>query len=245
MAKLDPLPVLVYGGLRAIPERCPGDQTNNRAELIAILRVLETVPETKKPLLIKSDSSYSLKCFKEWLPKWISNGFVTSNKDPVKNAPLIRYISTHLDARARRGQRVKLQWVKGHAGIDGNEGADTQANIGARQPLLKERDWAKLEAELKERLEIEFQGVDEPEFVPPEISDPPEDIGSGDTGKNPAKIRKTTHEPLAKTVAGPSSSRSAPQVPVVTSSSAFTDEDLAEYANGLLDDDDLFAELSD
>lgn len=70
---------------RNIAERCPGDQTNNRAELIvhpkpfcrhfthhtplqAILRVLETVPETKKPLLIKSDSSYSLKCGRSFGP---------------------------------------------------------------------------------------------------------------------------------------------------------------------------------
>ncbi|KAF7337567.1 Ribonuclease H [Mycena sanguinolenta] len=57
------------GDPRNIAERCPGDQTNNRAELIAILRVLETTPQSKKPLLIKSDSTYSIKCFSEWLPQ--------------------------------------------------------------------------------------------------------------------------------------------------------------------------------
>jgi ribonuclease HI len=64
---------------RNIAERCPGEQTNNRAELIvsqhlhinivnvinvmqAILRVLETTPFSKKPLLIKTDSQYSINC---------------------------------------------------------------------------------------------------------------------------------------------------------------------------------------
>jgi ribonuclease HI len=64
---------------RNIAERCPGEQTNNRAELIvsrnlyinvvnvinvvqAILRVLESTPFSKKPLLIKTDSQYSINC---------------------------------------------------------------------------------------------------------------------------------------------------------------------------------------
>ncbi|TFK79390.1 ribonuclease H-like protein, partial [Polyporus arcularius HHB13444] len=47
---------------RNLAERCPGGQTNNRAELIAIVRVLETTPHTKKPLLIKTDSKYSISC---------------------------------------------------------------------------------------------------------------------------------------------------------------------------------------
>ncbi|RDX43197.1 hypothetical protein OH76DRAFT_1237821 [Lentinus brumalis] len=47
---------------RNLAERCPGCQTNNRAELIAIVRVLETTPHTKQPLLIKTDSKYSIRC---------------------------------------------------------------------------------------------------------------------------------------------------------------------------------------
>ncbi|KIO06924.1 hypothetical protein M404DRAFT_419467 [Pisolithus tinctorius Marx 270] len=47
---------------RNLSERCPGDQTNNRAELIAIVRILETTPPLKRKLLIKTDSQYSIRC---------------------------------------------------------------------------------------------------------------------------------------------------------------------------------------
>ncbi|KAI0746188.1 ribonuclease H-like domain-containing protein [Earliella scabrosa] len=92
--------------VRNVAERCPGGQTNNRAELIAIVRVLETAPHTKRPLLIKTDSKYSISCFREWMPKWLRNGFKSSTGQPVKNAPLIRYLSALLDLRAREGQKV-------------------------------------------------------------------------------------------------------------------------------------------
>lgn len=43
---------------RNLSERCPGDQTNNRAELIAIIRALETtnLGEKGSRLIIKTDS---------------------------------------------------------------------------------------------------------------------------------------------------------------------------------------------
>ncbi|KAF8913215.1 ribonuclease H-like domain-containing protein, partial [Gymnopilus junonius] len=131
---------------RNIAERCPGDQTNNRAELIAIMRVLETTPVTKKPLLIRTDSQYSIQCklnetclvnvilnilitgFLYWMARWQQNNWKTSSGDDVKNAGIIRCISKHLDIRAKLGQRVQLEYVKGHSGEVGNDGADAMAN---------------------------------------------------------------------------------------------------------------------
>ncbi|KAI8980010.1 ribonuclease H-like domain-containing protein [Trametes punicea] len=122
---------------RNLSERCPGGQTNNRAELI-------TTPHTKRPLLIKTDSKYSISCFRHWMPKWLQNNFRTASGEPVKNAPLIRYLSSLLDERARHGQKVHLQYVKGHAGHEGNEGTDRLANLGVVSPPEPERDWEAL-----------------------------------------------------------------------------------------------------
>ncbi|KAJ7150374.1 ribonuclease H-like domain-containing protein [Mycena filopes] len=249
---------------RNLAERCRGEQTNNRAELIAILRILETTPHSKRPLLIKSDSIYSISCFKNWIQNWIKRGWVTANKEPVKNAALIRYISAQLDARARRGQRVRLQHVKGHSGQVGNEGADEMANKGCFEPIARERDWAQLEAELRARLEVEFQGPDVPAPAPLEVEADEADLLAGvDTvgaGESPTKMRKiSVEEPKSKTPAPVTPSRAhlnpvpraeaqaspskvpapAPPVPQITP------EDWAQYADGLLDDDDLLADLSD
>ncbi len=41
-------------------------------------------------------------------------------------------------------RQIHLQYVKGHAGIEGNEGADQLANVGATMAEESERDWDKL-----------------------------------------------------------------------------------------------------
>ena len=84
------------------------------------------------------------------MPKWLQNNFVSSTGQPVKNAPLIRYLSALLDQRARRGQKVHLQYVRGHAGEEGNEGADRLANWGVTLPPRPERDWDALIAGLED-----------------------------------------------------------------------------------------------
>ncbi|KAF8511362.1 ribonuclease H-like domain-containing protein [Gautieria morchelliformis] len=126
---------------RNLAERCPGDQTNNRAELIAIIRLLETAPHSMKPLLIKTDSSYSISCVRDWIPSWQKRRWKTADGQDVKNKAVILYLSYLLDQRARLGQRVQLQHVRGHAGIVGNEGADKLAGEGALMSVAPERDW--------------------------------------------------------------------------------------------------------
>ncbi|KAI0260463.1 ribonuclease H-like domain-containing protein [Gloeopeniophorella convolvens] len=133
---------------RNLCERCPGAQTNNRAELIAIIRALETTPTTQLPLVIKSDSQYSIKCVTEWLPKWRRTNFVSSKGTAVKNVELVMYLDALLHAREQSGQSVRLEYVRGHAGELGNEGADALAVGGTSLPEVQEPDWDALRARL-------------------------------------------------------------------------------------------------
>jgi len=141
---------------RNLSERCPGLQTNNRAELIAIIRALETTPINSVPLVIKSDSEYAIKCYTDWLPTWRYNNFITSQGTPVKNVKLIMYMDALFSMRRRSGQEVRLEHVRGHAGEVGNEGADALAVHGAKLAEIDEPDWDALRLQLgKEVVSVE------------------------------------------------------------------------------------------
>ncbi|KAG6331721.1 hypothetical protein ID866_7371 [Astraeus odoratus] len=137
-----------HGDPRNISERCPGDQTNNRAELIAIVRILETTPPLKRKLLIKTDSRYCIQCATSWIFKWMSNGFRALDGQPVKNRALIKYLAALLHARRTTAQIVEFKHVRGHVGLEGNEAADRLANMGAILPAVPERDWERLEKDV-------------------------------------------------------------------------------------------------
>ncbi|KAG8879368.1 hypothetical protein FRB97_009670 [Tulasnella sp. 331] len=126
---------------RNLSERCPGDQTNNRAELIAIIRCIETEQDPSVPLIIKTDSQYAIKCIRDWLPNWIARGWKGTNGEPIKNKRVIQHLTNILDDRPGK---VVLQYVKGHAGIEGNEGADKLAGAGKFEPPINERRWPTL-----------------------------------------------------------------------------------------------------
>jgi ribonuclease HI len=123
--------------LRNIAERCPGTQTNNRAELIAVIRALEEAPGDV-PLIIRTDSKYVIDSMEKYLKKWIQNDFLTSSSGPVKNVPLIKHLNCLL---GRRVGETKFEHVKGHSGEEGNEGADKLANRGSFMPEVREPNW--------------------------------------------------------------------------------------------------------
>jgi len=117
--------VLRYGThVKEIYDGEPDETTNNRMELMAAIRALESLtrPATVR---LHTDSSYLRNGIMSWLPKWKLNGWKTADKKPVKNADLwIR-----LEAAIAQHE-VEWLWVKGHAGDPGNERADELANLG-------------------------------------------------------------------------------------------------------------------
>ena len=100
------------------------DTTNNRMELMAAIRALETLREPCD-VDLTTDSEYVRKGISEWLPAWKARNWKTSDRKPVKNADLWQ----QLEAAAAR-HTVRWHWVKGHSGHDENERADQLANRG-------------------------------------------------------------------------------------------------------------------
>jgi ribonuclease HI len=98
--------------------------TNNRMELMAAIRALESLT---RPVAVRlhTDSVYLRSGVTSWLPGWKRNGWLTADRKPVRNADLWRRLD-----EAARAHRVEWLWVKGHNGDPGNERADGLANRG-------------------------------------------------------------------------------------------------------------------
>jgi len=100
------------------------DTTNNRMELTAVIRGLETL-RRRCAVRVYTDSQYVQKGISEWIHDWKRRGWRTADRKPVKNADLWQ----RLDDLAR-GHKIEWLWVRGHAGHPENERADALANRG-------------------------------------------------------------------------------------------------------------------
>ncbi|MCZ6471032.1 MAG: ribonuclease HI [Gammaproteobacteria bacterium] len=99
------------------------ETTNNRMELTAAIEGLRALTRPCE-VDLNTDSKYVLQGINQWIENWKVNGWKTATKKPVKNADLWNL----LDKQTLR-HRVNWHWVKGHAGIEGNEEADRLANM--------------------------------------------------------------------------------------------------------------------
>ncbi|KAJ2768390.1 hypothetical protein IWQ56_002292 [Coemansia nantahalensis] len=118
------------GDARNVAERLEGPrQTNQRAELTAIVRALQ-IADPAKRLHICTDSVYSIKCLTEWFPKWERQGWRNSAGAPVENKDLVQ---DALDLIRGRAGRTRFTHVRGHSGVPGNEAADRLAVAGSLQ----------------------------------------------------------------------------------------------------------------
>ena len=92
-----------------------GKATNNIAELTALGDAIDIVEQQSNygsaPLILFTDSKYA-------------EGVLSKNWKAKANRELIQSIKSKIRARGN----IKIVWVAGHAGILGNEEADTLAN---------------------------------------------------------------------------------------------------------------------
>jgi ribonuclease HI len=95
--------------------------TNQRMEIRA---ALEAVLVLEGPLLVVSDSTYVVNCFRDrWWEGWLSRGWVTSARTPVANRDLWEPLVGMVGDRGN----VAFQWVKGHSGHPMNDFVDRLA----------------------------------------------------------------------------------------------------------------------
>ncbi|KKA30921.1 hypothetical protein TD95_004815 [Thielaviopsis punctulata] len=121
---------------RNVSERLSGEpQTNQRAELTAILFALQRVPVNRKILII-TDSQYSINCATVWARSWAKKNWVSSTGEEVKNQDLVRAIIEQMTAREKAGGVTSFKWVNGHNKNPGNEAADALAVAGAMKPMV-------------------------------------------------------------------------------------------------------------
>ena len=105
--------------------------TNNRMELMAAIRALESL---KRPCRVRlvTDSQYVQKGIQEWLGGWKQRGWKTAARKPVKNVDLWQRLDL-----AANGHEIQWHWVRGHSGHPENELVDALANRAIDELLQK------------------------------------------------------------------------------------------------------------
>jgi ribonuclease HI len=103
--------------------------TNNMGELTAVLDLLQQTAGLEEDLLVYCDSKYAIDSITRWMPGWKRKGWKKGDGKPVANVEIMKALD---EAMAGRRDRVRFEWVKGHAGHDLNERADALANAAAR-----------------------------------------------------------------------------------------------------------------
>ena len=95
--------------------------TNQRMEIRA---ALEAVTALSGPLLVVSDSTYVVNCFRDrWWEGWLARGWLTSARKPVANRDLWEPL---VDLVNSRGD-VTFGWVRGHGDDPMNNLVDQMA----------------------------------------------------------------------------------------------------------------------
>ena len=119
--------LLRYGGVEKELSGGEPITTNNRMELIAVIRGLQALKRPSR-VRITTDSQYVMRGITEWIGNWKRNGWRTAAKQPVKNSDLWQQLD-----QALAPHQIEWNWVRGHTGHPENERADRLANLGIAQ----------------------------------------------------------------------------------------------------------------
>ena len=123
--------ILMYKGLKKEMSGFESNTTNNRMELMAIIKGLEALKEGVD-VEIYSDSAYVCNAFNQnWIENWIKNGWKNSSKKEVLNKDL--WISL---LNLLKKHKYKFIKVKGHADNEYNNRCDELATSEIKKNYL-------------------------------------------------------------------------------------------------------------
>ena len=115
--------VLRYKGTEKDLCGAEADTTNNRMELTAAIKALESL-KRRCHVKLTTDSVYVKSGITEWMHRWKQKGWKTADKKPVKNNDLWQQLDL-----VTLQHDIEWHWVKGHSGHRENDRADALANL--------------------------------------------------------------------------------------------------------------------
>ncbi len=111
--------ILIYKGVEKILSGGDKETTNNKMELLSIIKGLEALKE-KCEVTVYSDSNYAVSPFIEgYLNNWILSGWRLADKKPVKNLELWKRL-----VELTNVHKVTFVKVKGHSNNENNNRCD-------------------------------------------------------------------------------------------------------------------------
>ena len=125
--------VLLYGSARKELSEGYRLTTNNRMEVLAVIKGLEALKEPCEVMLY-SDSKYVVDAIeKGWVKRWKANGWYRNKKEKASNVDLWERLLAQLERH-----QVRFQWVKGHANHPENGRCDALARAAIAEGNLLE-----------------------------------------------------------------------------------------------------------
>ncbi|HEX7360146.1 MAG TPA: ribonuclease HI [Bryobacteraceae bacterium] len=112
---------------------CDPQTTNNRMEITAAIEGLKRLKETCSVEIV-TDSEYLKNGITKWIQGWKRNGWMSREKQPVKNQDLWKALDELVSAH-----QMQWKWTKGHASHEDNNRCDELATRAARQQISSER----------------------------------------------------------------------------------------------------------
>ena len=120
--------ILFYGPHRKEISGGEKNTTNNRMEILAVIKALELLKEPCK-VNVHSDSAYVVNCFEQgWIFNWMKNGWKNSKKQAVENQDLWQQLWTLMQKH-----EVRYTKVKGHSDNEFNNRCDELARYAITQ----------------------------------------------------------------------------------------------------------------